>query len=290
MRQLAILLSGIFFACAALAADDSWRPLFNGKDLSGWETYMNKPFHTWDVPGLKRDTNGNYLEVIGRNRDPLKVFTVETVDGQPAIHVSGQGFGTLTTTETFTNFHLRLQVKWGEKRWGNRSKSRRDAGLLYFVHGEPGFRSETWPRSIEFQIQERDFGDLYAVATQITVPARKEAQGTNNRTVYIYDPKGKPTLFVEKKPVGNHCAHLVNAEKPRGEWNTLDLICFNGDSIHVVNGQVVMRLHNAQRLDDAEPAPLRSGAISLQTEGAEVYYRDVEIQPITKIPAEFAGH
>jgi len=51
-----------------------------------------------------------------------------------------------------------------------------------------------------------------------------------------------------------------------------------------------MRLHDeAQRLDEAAPAPLSSGQISLQTEGAEVYYRDIEIQPITAIPAEFAG-
>jgi hypothetical protein len=290
MRPILFLLVGILSSQIAFAADEAWRPLFNGKDLSGWETYMNKPFHTWDVPGLKCDTNGNYLEVIGKNRDPLKVFTVENVDGQPAIHVSGQGFGTITTTETFTNFHLRLQVKWGEKRWGSRTNAVRDAGLLYYVHGELGYRSETWPRSIEFQIQEHDMGDLFAIATQITVPARKEIQGTNNRVFYFYDSKGEPTLFVEKKPIGNRCRHSVDVEKPRGEWNTLDLICFNGDSIHAVNGQVVMRLQNAQRLDGAEPAPLTSGAISLQTEGAEVFYRNVEIQPIEKIPAGFVEH
>lgn len=271
------------------AADESWRPLFNAKDLAGWETYMAKPDRSWDVPGLKRGTNGTYLEVVGKNRDPLKVFTVETVDGQPAIHVSGQGFGTLTTTETFTNYHLRLQVKWGEKRWGSRANALRDAGLLYFVHGEPGFRSETWPRSIEFQIQEHDFGDLYAIVSQITVAARKENADTN-KVFYFYDPKGEPTLFLEKRPIGNRCRHSVDAEKPRGEWNTLELICFNGDSIHIVNGQVVMRLQNAQRLDGASPAPLTAGAISLQTEGAEVFYRAVEIQPIEKIPAEFAEH
>jgi hypothetical protein len=239
---------------------------------------------------MKRDTNGNYSEVIGGNRDPLKVFTVATVDGRPAIHVSGQGFGTITTTGTFTNFHLRMQVKWGEQRWGERMNWPRDAGLLYYVHGEPGYRDNNWPRSVEFQIQERDFGDLYAVATQITVPARKETEPAGNKIFYFYDPKGEPTLFVEKKPVGNRCRHLVNAEKPRGEWNTLDLICFNGNSIHIVNGQVVMRLYYAQRLDGVEPVPLTSGAISLQTEGAEVFYRNIEVQPIAHIPAEFAEH
>lgn len=289
MRLSICFLAGLLLVNSALATDDSWQPLFNGKNLAGWETYMNKPHPSWDVPGLKRGTNGNYLEVIGRNRDPLKVFTVELVDGQPAIRVSGQGFGTLTTAETFTNYHLRLQVKWGEKRWGSRTNAVRDSGLLYFVHGEPGFRSETWPRSIEFQIQEHDMGDLYAIASQITVPAWA-VPGSNGRTNYVYEPKGEAVLFVEKEPAVNRCIKLVDAEKPNGEWNTLELICLNGDSIHIVNGKVVMRLHNAQRLDGTEPAPLTSGQISLQTEGAEVFYRAVDIQPIKEIPARFAGH
>jgi hypothetical protein len=49
-----------------------------------------------------------------------------------------------------------------------------------------------------------------------------------------------------------------------------------------------MRLHQAQRLDGPAPAPLNAGQICLQTEGAEVYYRDVEITPIDAMPPEFA--
>ena len=115
-----------------------------------------------------------------------------------------------------------------------------------------------------------------------------QEKGSTGRTLYHYHPTGTPTLFTQKPPVGNHCVRLEDAEKPNGEWNTLDLICFNGDSIHIVNGKVVMRLHHAVRLDGAAPAPLVSGQISLQTEGAEVFYRNVEIQPITAVPAEYA--
>ena len=125
-------------------------------------------------------------------------------------------------------------------------------------------------------------GDLYALGTQTTVNARQE-----NR-LWLYDPKAAPVLFVQKAPIGNRCVKLGDLEKPNGEWNTLDLICFNGDSIHLVNGVVVMRLHGAQRLDGPTPAPLASGQISLQTEGAEVFYRDVMVRPITTVPAEWA--
>jgi hypothetical protein len=273
-------------AATISAAETAWRPLLNGKDLTGWETYMAKPDPTWEVPGLKRGADGKYLEPIGRNRDPLKVFTVETVDGGPVVHVSGQGFGVMTTQESFGNFRLRVQFKWGEKKWGYKMKAPRDCGLLYFVHGEQGFDHETWPRSIEFQIQEHDTGDLYAIASQITVKARSET-GANGRTLYHYDPAGEPVLFRQVAPIGNRCVRLEDAEKPNGEWNTLELVCFNGDSIHIVNGKVVMRLHHAERLDGPAPAPLTAGQICLQTEGAEVYYRNVELQPISAVPTEY---
>jgi hypothetical protein len=277
--SLVLLLAGV----AVVEAADDWRPLLNGKNLDGWETFMDTPHKTWDVPGLKRDAGGKYLEKIGLNRDPLNVFTIETVDGRPALHVSGQGFGVVATKETFGNFHLRMQVKWGEKKWAPRLNAVRDCGLLYFCHGEQGFDHGTWPRSIEFQIQEHDMGDLWAISAQVTVKARRKDDSP--RTLYLYDPQGEPTLFVPQGPAGNRCVKLGDPEKPKGEWNTLDLFCVGGDSIHVVNGVVVMRLHNAERVDGATPAPLTSGAIALQTEGAEVYYRDVEIRSITELPA-----
>lgn len=281
MRYPALVLIGLF-AFSAAAAEPEWRPLWNGKNLDGWEMYLAKPDRTWDVPGLKRDAAGNYLEPIGANRDPLNVFTVERVDGQPAIHVSGQGFGVISTRESLRNFHLRLQVKWGERKWGSKLNSPRDCGLLYFVHGPQGFDHGTWPRSVEFQIQEHDMGDLYALATQITVPA------TQRGKLWLYDPQGTPTLFVQKAPIGNRCVKFGDPELPNGEWNTLDLICVGADSVHVVNGKVVMRLYRAERIDGDAPVPLNSGAIALQTEGAEVYYRNVEVRSIDAVPAEWA--
>jgi len=273
--------AGLFGAASAESrAAESWQPLFNGRDLDGWEMFMTNPDPAWNVPGLKRDANGRYLEPIGKNKDPLKVFNVEPVDGGPVIHITGQGFGVITTKKSFANFHVRLQMKWGERKWSIKLNSPRDTGLLYLVHGEPGFDHATWPRSIEFQIQEHDIGDLYALGTQITVNA------THKDRLWLYDPKGLPTLFVQKAPVGNRCVKLGDPEKPNGEWNTLDLFCVGDESVHVVNGVVVMRLQHAQRLDGPTPMPLTSGQISLQTEGAEVYFRQIEITPIKAIPQE----
>jgi hypothetical protein len=277
-RAGVFLLLFAFALIAAGRAAEVWTPLLNGRDLGNWDMFMASPDPAWDVPGMARAPDGGYPEPVGRNKDPLKVFTFETIDGRPALHVTGQGFGTILTKQSYRNFHLRLEVKWGERKWGYKKDAPRDCGLVYFCHGEPDAVDGTWPRSVEFQIQEHDMGDLYALLTRVTVRARDGG---------AYDPAGKPTLFASQAPSGNRCAKLGDPEKPHGEWNTLDLYCFGADSMHVVNGTVVMRLHSAERIDGGKPAPLTSGRIGLQTEGAEVYYRNVTIAPITAMPAEF---
>jgi hypothetical protein len=55
-----------------------------------------------------------------------------------------------------------------------------------------------------------------------------------------------------------------------------------------VNGKVVMRLSHAQILDGSALVTLDSGHVCLQTEGGEVYYRDIEVRPISAVPADYA--
>jgi hypothetical protein len=288
-KILFLLVVGVLaLGVPARALETPWRSLFNGKNLEGWETYLSKPQPGWDVPGLKRDEKGAYAEPLGVGRDPFQVFTAVQADGLPALRISGQGFGTITTKESFENYHFRMQFKWGEKKWEPRLKAKRDSGLLYHVHSAPGAMWGDWPKSVEMQIQEGDCGDLFAIGTQMTVPVRPLPSGS--KEARVYDPRGELVMF-ELKPSGhetNRAVKLKDCEKPHGEWNTIDLICLGDDTIHVVNGTVVMRLHKARRLDGPQPAPLTKGAISLQTEGAEVFYRDMEIRPISEIPAEFA--
>ena len=76
---------------------------------------------------------------------------------------------------------------------------------------------------------------------------------------------------------------LYHSTGPHGEWTTLELYALGRQSIQVINGHVIMALDNI-RLKDG--TPLSAGKIQLQSEGAEVYYRDVRIQPITEFPEE----
>ena len=271
-------------------AQSGWTSLWNGKNLDGWTTWMQQPAASSEVPGLKRDADGKYTEPIGSDRDPLKVFTVvNDVDGKPAIRISGEVFGELRSKASFKDYHLKLQFKWGEKKWAPRDKPEtpRDSGLLYHVHSAPGAEGRTWARSVELQIQEHDVGDLYAVGSAIAV--RAKARAGTKPTLYDYDPAGEWTYFSQSQGSMGRCIKQPDNEKPTGEWNTVELIAFGNDAIHIVNGKVVMRLHGPVRINADLPTPVTSGPIIFQSEGAELFYRDIQVRPITAIPAEFAG-
>src|SRR5262245_11075621 len=288
MRFPRLLLLCIFLYAVSPHGQTGWTPLWNGQDLDGWTTWMRRPEPGSNVPGLAKDASGNYTEPIGSGRDPLKVFTViRDVDGRPAIKVSGEVFGELRTKGSFTNYHLKLQFKWGDKKWPPRDRpgTPRDSGLLYHVHAPPGQGGRTWARSIELQIQEHDVGDLYAVGSAIAVRA-KPRQGTP--VLYDYDPAGELTFFSQSPGSPGRCIKQPNAEKPSGECNTVELICFRDEAIHIVNGTVVMRLHSPTRIDRDAPISVTSGPIVFQSEGAEVFYRDIEWRPIAALRAQFA--
>ncbi len=272
----------------ASARQDGWTSLWNGKDLAGWTTWMQRPEPTSNVPGLARDANGRYTEPIGSGRDPLGVFTVvEDVGSQPAIRISGECFGELRSTRSFQDYHLKLQFRWGEKRWPPRNgpTTARDSGLLYHVHAAPGEQGRTWARSIELQIQEHDVGDLYAVGSAIAV--RAKVRSGAQPALYDYDPTGEWTYFSQSQGSPGRCIKQPDSERPTGEWNTVELVCLGQHCLHIVNGKVVMRLYAPTRITGDLPTPVTSGPIILQSEGAEVFYRDISVRSISAIPPEY---
>jgi len=275
------------FVSASASAE--WTPLWNGRDLADWSFWLSKPHPSTEVPGLARDHTGRYLQAIGHQVDSLKVFSVvpDGGDGQPVIRISGQVFGEMRTLTTLKNYHLSLQFKWGEQKWPPRDQPEtpRDSGLLYHVHTPPGAEGRNWARSIELQIQEGDTGDLWAVGSAIAVRARRLKE--RELPTFIYDPQGEWSFFSQIPGREGRCLKFPNAEKPKGEWNTVELICLDNQAIHIVNGQVVMRLHGPMRIDTPAPEPINSGPIILQSEGAEVFYRDIRYRPITEIPAAY---
>jgi hypothetical protein len=249
---------------------------------------MSVPLPTSTVPGAERDAQGNYTQVLGVGVDPLKCFSVVEVDGKPAIRLSGEGFGTVTTLDTFSNYHLRLQFKWGAKKWLPGSEKKPfSSGLLYHAYGKHGDADpeKRWLHDQQFQIQEGNCGDYIVVGnTAADVTAKAEAKR------FVYDPQSPALPFCAKTPNQSKCAKLGMFEKPTGDWNTLELICVGDQAVHVVNGHVVLRLTASRKVAGAGFEPLTGGRLQLQMEGSEIYFRDIEIKPVTEVPAEFVAH
>ena len=77
----------------ALAPPKSeWKPLFNGRDLAGWDKHLSV---------------SEGAGPIVPNRDPMGVFTVTNLHGETVIHVSGEVYGAITSHDEFENFHAR---------------------------------------------------------------------------------------------------------------------------------------------------------------------------------------
>lgn len=200
-----------------------------------------------------------FLKTRGLNSDPEHVFQVE--DG--VVHVSGKEMGYIITKDEYKNFYLRAEFKWGEGTYGDRAGKARDSGILYHIEGE----QKVWPRSIEFQILEGGTGDFWLTdGAALTGKDGKRVTGPPGRAMKI-DRFGKgPSENVVgfRDPVGE-------VEKPHGEWNLLELVVNGNDVKQYVNGKLAN--------EGTDPSPA-SGKILFQSEGAELYFRDMKLYPL----------
>jgi Domain of Unknown Function (DUF1080) len=251
----------------------SWKPLFNGRDLAGWDTYLGPRVKTGGSPG---DTIP-----LGLNKDPNHVFSVVSEEGVPAIRISGENHGGISTLQEFRNYHFVCEFKWGQNKIPSFKDRKRDSGILYHAVGPHGADAGFWMRSQEFQIQEGDCGDYWGVAGGVfDIPAVKNPQG-----LYVYDPNGPVTAFSALSPIGRRCIKNPDAEKPTGQWNTVELYCKGDTSVHVINGVVNMILYHSRQSDNGHETPLKQGKIQIQSEGCEIFYRNIKIESIDKIPS-----
>ena len=249
--------------------------LFNGKDLGGWDSYIGPPL----------DDAGKKLSDIpvGLNHDPKHVFTVVEQNGEEVIRISGENWGCIVTKQEYADFHLQLLFKWGILKWGQKKNRKRDSGLLYFSVGDNGADYGAWMRSQEFQIEEGNCGDYWGVAGGMQdIPVIKKSDSE-----YVYNPGGQVYTFSATSKVGRHCIKQGDAENASGEWNTLDLYCHGDTSVHVINGKVMMVLYHSSQLEKAQVLPLVKGKIQIQSEGAEVFYKQIMVEPLNAISQEF---
>lgn len=269
------LLGLIFIRCNTQSTEKyTWQSLFNGNDLKGWDTYLG--------PGYNHDQSNFDSIPLGLNNDPKQVFSVIEEDGENVIRISGENFGGISTIREFKDYHLQLEFKWGSSKWAPRKNEKRDSGLLYHAVGPHGADYGFWMRSQEFQIQEGDCGDYWGVAGgMFDIRA-----SVNQDEKYIYDKNGDLLTFSATSDIGRRCIKYPDNENPYGQWNKIELYCKGNISVHIVNGVVNMILYNSRQMDNGNDTPLTEGKIQIQSEGAEIFYRNIQIKQIEEIPSE----
>lgn len=256
--RIVCLFTLVLFTSSAAAqpiVPDKAITLFNGKDLAGFTTWL-------------KDT---------KREDPRKVFTVQ--DGM--IHVFGEGNGYLATEKEYKDYHLSVEYKWGKRTDGG--KYVRNSGVLLHGTGPDGGAGGTWMASIECQLAQGCNGDIICISSKANpVSVKAEvALGPDKR------PRWKKGGEVRTFPKGqlwwnNHdpdFKELIDTrgkndvESKLGDWTKVECLCA-GNRIQIkINGTQVNEAF------DASPS---AGKILLQSEGFEIYFRNVELRPLAR--------
>jgi hypothetical protein len=262
-----------------------WTRLLD-KDLSKWNMYLGYRLKNGYDGSQPVDENGVPLKPVGYNKNEANVFSVDMVAGEPVLHITGEIYGGLFTKEEFSNYHLTLKYKWGEKKWEPRLDKLNDSGLLYHSFGECGndyWRS--WMPGHEFQVMLGHTGDYWSIISSAVDVRALLPEGSMNTVA----DESQPFIPVGVDPARDgFCLRSANYESPNNEWTTIDLICFGDKSLHIVNGKVVMILRNSRYLNSGVASPLTSGKIQLQSEACEIFYKDIRIKKIDKIPESYS--
>lgn len=250
--------------------------LFNGKDFTGFYTFLGIP-----KEGAKQ---------IGKNKDPDKVFTVRDSE----LWISGKTYGALITEKEYDSYHLTAEYKWGTKIWPPNEEKARKCGILLHCTGADDAVSDAYPRTIKVQLAQGAAGDFtlskppssvktsvsYSVETEII--ERKDS--TRTRKEYQYKPGSPLTPFtsgtvhrLDSEPAGwqdvKDAKLTQKIEKPLGEWNKIECICFRD--------QITVRI-NDKPVNVAYKVTPSKGKIAFQSLGSEIVFRNIMLQPLTK--------
>jgi hypothetical protein len=215
---------------------------------------------------------------------------VDQIDGAPAIRISGKVWGGIITKQAYRNYRFVAEFRWGGATWGDRKTRTRDSGVLLHAQGRMGNTAATfngpWLRSIEFQIIEGGVGDILPVAGyhddgSIVRPTLKALTRKDRDGEPVYDVKGTLNTFsggrINWWGRSEDWEDRLGFRAPRDVesanlgWTHIEAVVDGGNLTYYVNGILV----NA-----ATDSSFTDGRIMIQSEGAEIYFRRLELLPL----------
>ncbi|GAA5482345.1 3-keto-disaccharide hydrolase [Haloferula sargassicola] len=199
------------------------------------------------------------LAPVALSAETVKLFNGEDLagwsfdlkdDGDPAkvwsvkdgiLFCTGSPVGVMRTKEPYRDYELVIEWRWTPGSDGGNS------GLLLYA-STPRTR-DIWPKCVEVQLESGSAGDFWMLGETL-----EAAHAPEDRTEGAKIPK-----FVD------------GAENPPGEWNTMKVRAEAGELIVWINGKLVNQGKNLSA---------RKGAIGLQSEGAGIQFRKIELTPV----------
>ncbi|GAB5552958.1 MAG: hypothetical protein Sapg2KO_25490 [Saprospiraceae bacterium] len=238
------------------ASNDGFVKIFNGKNWDGW-------YHK-----LKNGNDELAKEVFSIEDGMVHVFktfpdTFDLGTGANATH------GLFYTKKKYSKYIFKFEYKWGTKIGNNFNRWQYDAGCYYHVIDD-----KIWPTGIEYQV-------------------RFNHTTNRNHTADLIRPNGTDYKWYKDKITGTYLSpnkggvldtaggwmHLAAPPKKvnnlNGQWNQCEIIVMGSAyAIHKLNGEVV---NVALNLTPGE------GIIGLQSETAEIFYRNIQIKEFNQV-------
>jgi ABC-type molybdate transport system substrate-binding protein len=229
-----------------------WRPLFNGRDLSGW------------TPKIRRHALGeNYADTF-RVRDGVLEVAYDGYD------TFAEQFGHLFFAEPYSHYRLRIEYRFvGAQAPDAPGWAARNSGVM--VHSqapETMLRDQDFPISLEVQF----LGGLN--------------DGRPRPTGNVCSPGTR--LVYAGAPDASHCIQSSSPTIEGDAWVTADVLVQGGERVvHYIDGLPVIEYgslaygggnvngHDAAQKPDG--TPLTRGYIALQSESHPIEFRRVEI-------------
>lgn len=220
-----------------------------------------------------------WLKKTGRE-DPNHVFQLN----EGVLRCGDEDVGYVATKDAYRDYSLSVDYRWGRK--STTDKYVRNSGVLLHGVGPDGSQNGVWMTSIECQLAQGCEGDLIVIPGKTPAGARFPATITS-RTVIAEDGKtrwdkaGNPTVYSGKQfwwskhqPFFEELIDTRGKDdvaSPLGEWTRVECVCRGSQITVTVNGVTVNECF------DVHPA---AGKILLQSEGHEVFFRNLAIGPL----------
>jgi len=259
MKKITILLLSIFFVIDAVCQTtgkinkaSNWQTLFNGKDINNWIVKIQH-----------HEVYENFGNTFRVEEGVIKVRYDQYAD-------FNDQFGHLYYKTAFSWFHLVVEYRFvGEQQKGAPSYTLRNSGVMFHSqdpHSMP--KEQDWPISVEMQF----LGGL--------------GDGKPRPTGSMCSPG--TNIIINGKIAASHCVTSSAKTYDGDQWVRAELIVY-GDSLikHIINGDTVLQYSKPQigggvvnRYDPAvkiDGKLLSSGFIALQSEGAPIDFRKVEL-------------